>query len=163
LDNELKHVGILGMHWGQRNGSDNGVSRSTNNLAKKDAKRYMDAKMFYGKTAGTRRKLLKAELDKKIKNVPGYEQVFNQHLEGVDKAKSAQKAVSERNRIDTTQKGRSLLKKMLGVTGSLTVGIASMAYAANKEKVDSFVIGQSKRLVKDAIYGYKRFKVSSFH
>jgi hypothetical protein len=115
------------MHWGQRKSEDSGVSKSTNNLAKKDAKRYTDAKMFYDKTAGTRRKLLKAELDKKIKNVPGYEKAFNQHLESVDKAKSAQKAVSERNRIDNTQKGRSLLKKVLGVTGSLTVGVATLA------------------------------------
>lgn len=68
-DNEyLQHYGVLGMKWGRRKG---GISsrntRSTAKLASKDAKRFAEAKMFYGKTAGTKRKLLKAELDKRRK------------------------------------------------------------------------------------------------
>jgi hypothetical protein len=145
-DDSLKQSGILGMHWGQRKTED-GIPTSTHNLAKKDAQRHIDAKMFYGETAGTKRKLLKAELDKKKKDIPGYEQAFNAHLENVDKAKSAQKAVNERSKIDTIAKGRSLTKKVLGVTGSLTVGVATMAYYANKAKVDSFVAAQAKKVL----------------
>jgi len=162
LDNEIKHVGILGMHWGQHKSSD-GISSSTHNLAKKDAKRYVDAKMFYGKTAGTQRKLLNAELEKKKRTIPGYEKSFNMHIDSVDRAKSAKKAVSDRNRIDNMAKGRSLIKSLLGVTGSLTVGVASMAYYKNKPAVDAFVASKSKTVAKDLIYAYKRFKVSNFH
>jgi hypothetical protein len=147
-DDNLYHVGILGMKWGHRKGPETGVSRSTDKLAKRDAKRFVDAKMFYGETAGTKRKLLKAELDKKMKTVPGYEQAFNAHVDSVDRAKSAQKAVGDRNRIDTVKKGRSLLKKVLNITGPITVGVASMAYYANKEKVDSFVMKQGSRLLR---------------
>ena len=68
MNDELKHVGVLGMRWGHRSGgSDDGISKSTHRLAKRDAERFMDAKMFYGKTAGTKRKLLNAELDRKKK------------------------------------------------------------------------------------------------
>jgi len=75
---ELNHSGILGQKWGIRRYqnedgtlTDAGAKRYASDkrvekMAAKDAKRYVDAKMFYGKTAGTKRKLLKAELDKKI-------------------------------------------------------------------------------------------------
>ena len=65
--NQLQHFGIIGMQWGRRK-SQNGVERSTTRLAEKDAKRHAEAKMFYGKTAGTNRKLLTVELDKKKEN-----------------------------------------------------------------------------------------------
>jgi hypothetical protein len=146
LDNHLVHVGILGMHWGQHKSSD-GIPDSTHRLAKKDAQRHIDAKMFYGKTAGTKRKLLKAEIDKKMKTIPGYEQSFSTHLQNIDIARSAKNATATRNRIDTIQNGRSLVKKTLGVTGSLTVAAAAMAYRANKPAVDSFVIKQASRLI----------------
>jgi hypothetical protein len=145
-DNELEHVGIPGMRWGVRKNY-TGVNGSTRGLAEKDAKRHADAKMFYGKTAGTNRKLLKAEIDKKKKNIPGYEAEFNAHVDNADLANSAKKAVKDRNRIDNVAKGRSLIKGILGVTGSLTVGVATMAYSANKEKVDSFVVDKGSKLV----------------
>ena len=66
-ENYLAHYGVLGMRWGHRSAS--GASSHTVRSAKKDAKRYADAKMFYGKTAGTKRKLLKAELDRKKKSI----------------------------------------------------------------------------------------------
>jgi hypothetical protein len=148
-NNEIEHVGVLGMHWGHRSSTnERGVPHSTSNLAKKDAERFTNAKMFYGKTAGTKRKLLNAELDKKHKNLPGYTSEFNYHLGNVDRAKAAKKAVSDRTRIDSIHKGRSLIKNILGVTGSLSVAVAGMAYAANKEKIDSFVMDQFGNLVR---------------
>lgn len=65
----LEHHGIKGQKWGVRKSIHNA---STNHKAKKDAKRYADAKMYYGKGAGTRRKLLKAEIDKKRSTIEGY-------------------------------------------------------------------------------------------
>lgn len=148
-DNTLEHFGILGMKWGHRKGPDDGPSKAMQKMAKKDAQRFIDAKMFYGQTAGTKRKLLKAELDKKKKTIPGYEDAFNVHLESVDRAKSAQKAVNTRTRIDSVQKGRSLVKKVLGVTGSLTVGVGTMVYYANKPQIDAFVMSQANRLIRN--------------
>lgn len=144
----LKHVGVLGMRWGHRkSGEYTNVKESTISLAKRDAKRHVDAKMFYGDTAGTRRKLLKAELDKKKKTIPDYEKVLDSEIEKVDTAKSAKKAKTERVTIDTIAKGRSFTKKILGITGPLTLGIASMVYYANKDRVDSFVISQFNKLM----------------
>lgn len=148
MNQTLRHSGILGMKWGVRKNNDHpGVSRSTVNLAKKDAKRLVDAKMFYGETAGTRRKLLKAELERKSKTILDYEKVLQAEIKNVDTAKSAKKAKSERSRIDTISKSRSFIKKILGVTGPLTLGVASMVYYANKPKVDSFVVDQFNKLV----------------
>ena len=79
--------------------------------------------------------------------VPGYEKVFNKHLETVDKAKSAKKAVLTRTKIDTVQKGRSLIKNILGVTGPLGVAAVTMAYSANKTKVDAFIVTQFNRVI----------------
>jgi hypothetical protein len=145
-NNDLKHYGILGMKWGVRRATKpDSTSRWTKRTAKKDAKRYADAKMFYGKTAGTRRKLLKAELDKKKKIMPGYEKEFNDALNSVDFAKSAKKAVIERKTRDATYRTRITVKQFLGVTGPLTVAAATMAYQYNKPQVDAFVARTAKK------------------
>lgn len=150
--NELKHWGVLGMHWGiTKDEGPAGISKGTSSMAKKDATRISDAKMFYGQTAGTRRKLLNAEIEKKKKTIDGYETALNYHMKNVDSSKSAKKAISERNRIDTVHRGRTFAKKMLGITGSLTTGVAVMAYYANKPAVDNFV----KQKVNDLIKYYK--------
>lgn len=147
MDDELSHFGVLGMRWGHRKSDVPGVSRSTNSMARRDAKRHADAKMFYGETAGTKRKLLKAEIERKKKTIPDYEKAFNAHLANVDMSKSAKKAVNDRVRIDTIEKGRKFLKKILNVTGPLSVAVASGLYLRNKEKVDNFIISQGQRVI----------------
>ena len=143
----LEHFGVVGMKWGVRNDKDSGISKGTQRLVKKDAKRYADAKMFYGKGAGTRRKLLKAELDKKKRTIPGYEKLFDNEIKNVDYAKSANKAKVERSYKDTTYRARVTIKQFLGVTGPLTVAAGSALYLANKDAVDNFVINQFKKTV----------------
>ena len=64
----LAHYGVKGMKWGTRKGVST-ANRSTVKMAKKDAKRFAEAKMFYGETAGTKRKLLNAELNRKKKKI----------------------------------------------------------------------------------------------
>ncbi len=58
----LQHYGVKGMKWGVRRNRPEGVSRRTNREAKKDAKEYTKAKMYYGEGAGTRRVHIHSEL-----------------------------------------------------------------------------------------------------
>lgn len=139
-DNYLAHYGVIGMKWGKRR-----AQKRTARMVRKDAKRYADAKMFYGNTAGTKRKLLKAELDKKKKTIDGYEDAFNRELETVDYAKSAKKAVRVRKTTDAAYRTRVTTKQILGVTGPLTVAAATVYYSANKPKVDAFISKQARR------------------
>ena len=140
--NYLCHYGILGMKWGQRS-TQSRNERHTARLASKDAKRFADAKMFYGETAGTKRKLLNAELNKKKARMPGYEDAFNKALEEVDYARSAKKAVTKRRTIDTAYRTRVTIKKVLGITGPIAVAAASVLYAKNKAVVDNFVASKA--------------------
>ena len=144
---KLEHTGVIGMKWGVRKDKDSDISNGTQRLVKKDAKRYADAKMFYGQGAGTRRKLLKAELDKKKRTIPGYEKLFDNAIKNVDYAKSANKAKVERTYKDTTYRARVTIKQFLGVTGSLTVAAASALYLANKDTVDNFVRDRFTKIV----------------
>lgn len=147
----LSHYGVLGMHWGQHKATPTGASASVDKLARKDAKRHVDAKLFYGKTAGTRRKLLKAETDKKRKDVTGYSDAFDHHITNVDTAKSAKKAVRTRTRKDVTYRTRITTKQFLNVTGPLTVAAAGLIYSRNKPAVDNFVKQNGARLLSEAI------------
>ena len=148
INEELAHFGVQGMRWGVRKDRDSKeVSRSTVRMVDKDVKRYADAKMFYGKGAGTRRKLLKAELDKKKKDIPGYEKLFNEKVTNADYAKSASKAKIERTAKDTTYRVRVTVKQVLGVTGPLTVSAGLYLYSKNKDKVDRFVSDQLSKII----------------
>ena len=154
-NSELYHTGVLGMKWGHRKTKSDTISKHTASLANKDAKRYADAKMFYGKTAGTKRKLLKAELDKKKRTIPGYEEHFNKTLENVDYAKSAKKAVVTRKSKDAAYRARVTTKQIFNVTGPLTVAAGMAVYNANKPTVDSYIAKQFTKAV-SIIRNYRR-------
>ena len=170
--NELYHHGILGQKWGVRRyqpypsgysgdgkftgesgPSEKQIKRITK-MAKKDAKRYADAKMYYGEGAGTRRKLLKAELDKK-KQDPIYKEAFDRAAENADYAKSAQKAKVERKTRDTA----STVKKT--AVPVVTVG-ASLYYATHKQEIDSFVVSKMDAAFRAAKNSAQRLQAQRF-
>ena len=167
---ELYHHGIMGMHWGIRryqpypsgyNGDGKYTGRQikkTQKLAKKDAKRYANAKMYYGEGAGTRRKLLKAELSKKMKD-PVYKEAFDRYTQNADYARSAQRAKRERHARDTVSAGKRVTKKY--VIPAATIA-ATAYYATHKQQVDYFVSQQMDKAFKAARNSKQRYQAKRF-
>lgn len=149
-DEELEHFGIpkrSGRYpWGSgdnpyhhgASAPGGRASRKIDKMARKDAKRWADAKMYYGEGAGNRRKLLKAELSNKFKNEE-YKKAFDRYLEGADYEKSAKKAKRERHTRDTIKTSRTTLHKVEKVMGISLVGAAAAYYVSNPEKVNTFI------------------------
>ena len=120
VDDYLEHFGVKGMRWGTRNAS--GVSRSTNRDARKDAKEFAAAKMFYGEGAGNRRKLIKAKVETKSKRDPNYAKAFKDNLNNQDLAKASDKARKERKSTDRKVKNKQragfVARKLTGEMGT---------------------------------------------
>lgn len=108
-DEELFHYGVKGMKWGQSKSS-SGVSKRTNREARKDAKEYTQAKMFFGEGAGTRRKLINNTVKAKSAKDPKYKEAFDKHVSDTDMAKRASQARSTRKRTDTVNTGKKTAK-----------------------------------------------------
>lgn len=71
-----------------------------NRMAAEDAFNWARAEMFFGEGAGTRRKLLEAEIGHKIKSITGYQDLFNKSYDAQDFAEHAIKAAKERKKLD---------------------------------------------------------------
>lgn len=105
IEDILEHHGVKGMRWGYHKPTD-GVPRSTDRMARKDAEEHARAKLFYGDGAGTRRKLSKATVNARKAADPLYAKAFDAHLANQDLSTHATKAVSERNRTDRKVKNK---------------------------------------------------------
>lgn len=142
---ELYHYGVKGMKWGVRR------------QAKKDAKEYARAKMFYGEGAGTRRKLIKNTVEERSKD-PNYKKAFDDALSKQDMAKHASAAKGERHRKDVKNQvaktGRGLVNIAAGHPERVGAGLAVAATAygiARKTGADRVVADYAKRTVKSII------------
>lgn len=154
-DLELFHYGVKGMKWGVRKNS-SGISRRTDREARKDAKEYTQAKMYYGEGAGTRRKLINNTVAAKAKKDPKYKEAFDKHVADTDLAKRAEQARSKRKRTDTV---KTTAKTARGI-GHIVRGNAQYASLAAVALVgagtvawnnggDQFVKKHSNKLVDD--------------
>lgn len=116
----LEHFGVKGMRWGVRkqDRQASGVSRKTDREARKDAEEFARAKLFYGKGAGTRRKLIKATVEAKRGKDPSYGKAFDNHLSKQDLSEHASKARGERSRKDKKEK----VTKVAGYTARRFTG-----------------------------------------
>lgn len=156
----LVHHGILGMKWGVRryqpypsgysgSGREVGEARKatlrTKIRAKRDAKEYARAKMYYGEGAGNRRKLIKATVEQRSKNEYGYKDYFDRYSQKQDMSKHAAAAVRERHGKDTRMAIKRGMKKAVGLIG--VAGTAGMFYVANKDTIDP-MIDNGKRYVR---------------
>jgi hypothetical protein len=161
----LAHFGVKGMKWGQRKGAMPGVSSKTNRAAKKDAKEFARAKMFYGEGAGTRRKLIKATVEAKSKKDPSYKKAFDSHLGNQDMASQASKARGERKRKDVATKTKQrvgyLARKATGEMGTqaafTAVAIGGIAFA--KSPKGQKIMKESALKVKQAANYSKNKKI----
>lgn len=156
-NDELYHYGVKGMKWGVRR------------KAKKDAKEYARAKMFYGEGAGTRRKLIKNTVEQRSKD-PEYKKAFDEELAKQDMAKHVSKAKAERKRKDTAnavaKTGRGVVNAITGHPerlGAAMLGAYSVYQFAHKTGVDRVVAQNAKKTfsqVKNmAQTEYGRYKV----
>ena len=153
----LAHHGIKGMRWGVRryqneDGSytDAGKKRRTfqdrrdEHRAKKDAKEYARAKMYYGKGAGNRRKLIKNTVEQRKKDSSAYSEAFDKALAKQDMAKHASAAKRERavnTTVDTTAKtARGLVNASLGNIGRASASAAAIYTVAHLTGTDRLVM-----------------------
>lgn len=109
-------------------------------MAEQDAERWAAAEMFYGEGAGTRRKLLDAELQTKLSD-GDYENAFYNAYNSLNLDKFAERAIKERQKIDRAAKaGKNFnaLKRgnLTGLSNGIfiVVGVAYVAHATGYDK-----------------------------
>lgn len=154
VDEFLAHFGVKGMHWGQRKAVIPGVSPKTSREAKKDADEFARAKMFFGEGAGTRRKLIKAQVEAKSGKDPAYKKAFDHHLANEDLGVHASKARGERKRKDvakgTAKTARGIKNLALG-TGAPVALSAVVIYAGWKNPAVRGVVTKAGKTAYSAV------------
>lgn len=113
---------------------------NTQKEARRDTEEFARAQMFYGEGAGTRRKLIQATVDAKVRKDPTYARLFHLELNRQDMAEHAAKARRERQ---TKDRNETVLRSAKGLaTGnyrSVNTGLLILAvggYYAHKTGLD---------------------------
>lgn len=149
----LMHHGIKGQKWGVRRYQNpdgsltpagkkrlNRTDRKYDKLAKKDAKEFARAKMFYGEGAGNRRKLIKNTVEQRRKDNAHYSEAFDKYLSEQDMADHAEKAKKERairsTKNSVTKTGRGLINASMGNIGRASASAAAIYTVAHVTGID---------------------------
>lgn len=157
VDEFLAHYGIPGMRWGQRRPSIDGVSPKTNKEAAKDAKEFTQAKMYFGKGAGVRRRLINNTVNSKMKD-PSYKKAFDHHVQNTDMAKRAEQARGTRKKTDvvegTKKTTRGVINTIKGnpqAASAAAVALVASAAFVHKQGIDKMLLNKGKTAYKAAI------------
>lgn len=86
---------------------------STSREARQDASEYARSRMYYGEGAGTRRKLIEAKVESKIRKSPKYANSFLDELGRQDMEEHADKAQRERSKADRHESVRRNTRAIL--------------------------------------------------
>lgn len=140
-DYELYHYGVKGMKWGVRR------------RARKDAKEYARAKVFYGEGAGNRRKLINARVKERSKD-PDYKKEFDDALSKQNMDKNVSRAKRERAARDAVNVAIGRPER---VGAAMAAGVAVYGLA-KKTGVDKVVANAAKTAVKDITSNAKRMQ-----
>ena len=169
---ELYHWGIKGQKWGVRRyrNADGTLTpagqKRYQKEANKDAKEYARAKMYYGKGAGNRRKLINATVAEKSKD-KNYKDAFDKALAIQDMADHANKARSERKRADAKEKAgqavrgtyHTIVQDGGKVAAWVSLGISVVAGTSlilRETGYDKKIIQKGKNVVSDLINKHGR-------
>lgn len=121
---------------------------NTQREARRDAREYARAQMYYGEGAGTRRKLITATVDAKAHRDPAYERAFHDELSRQDMAEHASKARRERQRTDAVSSVKQNSKAVISgnyqnmQSGALLVVV--VGYFVHQTGVDKLVWEKGK-------------------
>lgn len=130
--------------------------------ARRDAREYARAAMYYGDGAGTRRKLIGATVDAKSERDPTYARAFRQELSRQDLADHAEKARQERRRHDAAESVRKNTRAIVSgnyqnaQTGVLFVIV--MGYVAHQTGFDKVIYEKGRVVYTDLKYRYYKFR-----
>jgi hypothetical protein len=120
-------------------------------MARKDAKEFTKARMFYGEGAGTRRKLIKAKVSERKKSVKDYADAFDFYVENTDMSQRVSQAKRTRRRKDTTasvgKTARGIKRLVYGIGGPSLAAIGIYFAASNPfvQKQIKEALGMSMR------------------
>lgn len=124
-------------------------------MVAKDAYEYGVAQMFFGEGAGTRRKLIGAQVSDKAQSIPGYAEKFETAVHNLSQMEMAEKAIAERKKLDNMAKaGQNLRALKSGNLRNMTngalviVGVGYLVYTTGYDKV----------IVREAKVQYGRLK-----
>lgn len=160
----LSHHGIKGQKWGVRRyqNADGSLTpageKRYQKLAKKDAKEYARAKMYYGEGAGNRRKLIKATVNERSKQSATYKKAFDEALASQDMAKHASAAKKERHVKDvknTTGKvGRSVVNIVAGNPGRAAASVLAVYGVLHYTGMDQVIMRKGSEFVQSQMMNH---------
>lgn len=123
-----------------------------NKIAANDASNWARADMFFGEGAGTRRKLLHAEINHKVVSIPGYLEAYDKAYGKQDMAKHAIKAAKERRHIDRSEKlGKNAKALLRGDRRGMSTGVlvlVGIGYVAHQTGYDKVALKEAKKYYK---------------